>query len=209
MTEWPAFYHEGMRALQDRFDGRRVADRLSERRRHYDFWEQDRAMIEAAAFFFVATAYGENVDCSMRSGQPGFVKIVGPGTLEWPEYDGNSMYRTLGNISRNPHVGLLFVRFDGKTSRVRINGVATICDDAETMERHHAAKVVVRVACELYTNCPRAVHDLSTGRLSEYLPKPGYEPPPPVWKSREYIRDVLPEGDLHRDAVREMPVPNE
>ncbi|HKM61405.1 MAG TPA: pyridoxamine 5'-phosphate oxidase family protein [Acidisphaera sp.] len=206
MTEWPPFYHEGMRALQDRFDGRRVADALSARRRHYDFWDQDRALIEAAPFFFVATASGEHVDCSMRAGEPGFVKIVGPGTLEWPEYDGNSMYRTLGNISRNPRVGLLFVKFDGRTSRIRINGMATIRDDAETLAKHHAAKLVVRVACELYTNCPRAVHDLTTGRLSEYLPRPGYTPPPPPWKSREYIRGVLPEGDPHADAVRDTPV---
>ncbi len=43
-------------------------------------------------------------------------------------------------------------------------------------------------------------------RRQEYLPRPGYAPPPPQWKSRDYIRGVLPEGDPHRDAVREMPV---
>ena len=81
----------------------------------------------------------------------------GPGTLEFPEYDGNSMYRTLGNISRNPNVGLLFVKFDGQSYRIRINGRAEILDDAETLARHHAAKLVVRVQCELFSNCPRAV----------------------------------------------------
>jgi predicted pyridoxine 5'-phosphate oxidase superfamily flavin-nucleotide-binding protein len=196
-----------MRALQDRFDGRRVADALSARRRHYDFWDQDRALIETAPFFFIATSYGDNVDCSMRSGVPGFVKITGPGQLEWPEYDGNSMYRTLGNISRNPRVGLLFVAFDGKTSRIRINGHATILDDAASLGRHHAAKLVVRVACELYTNCPRAVHDLAGGRLSPYVPRKGEDaPPPPQWKSRDYIRDILPAGDPHADVVPGTPV---
>jgi predicted pyridoxine 5'-phosphate oxidase superfamily flavin-nucleotide-binding protein len=206
MTEWPDFYHDGMRALQDRFDGRRVADALSARRRHYDFWDQDRAMIEAASFFFIATSYGSNVDCSMRAGTPGFVRIVGPGLLEFPEYDGNSMYRTLGNISRNPHVGLLFVKFDGQSYRIRINGQATILEDADALARHHAAKLVVRVACELYTNCPRAVHDLAQGRLSEYVPRPDYVPPPPAWKGRSYIRDVLPAGDPQREAVQALPV---
>ena len=52
------------------------------------------------------------------------------------------MYRTLGNISRNPNVGLLFVKFDGKTARVRINGHATILDNEEALARHHAAKLV-------------------------------------------------------------------
>ena len=199
MTEPRPFYHDGMRALQDRFDGRRVADRLAQHRRRYDFWDEDRALIEAAPFFFIATSFGDYSDCSMRSGMPGFVQIVAPGTLEFPEYDGNSMYRTLGNISRNPNVGLLFVKFDGTTARIRINGRAAILDDADTLARHHAAKLVVRVECELYSNCPRAVHDLQAGRLSGYLPRPGYDPPAPEWKSRDYIKDILPRNDPHRD----------
>ena len=129
------FYHDGMRELQDRFDGRRVADGLEKHRLHFEFWEQDRKLIEEARFFFIATSYRDNVDCSMRSGDPGFVRITGPDTLEYPEYDGNNMYRTLGNIHRNPNVGLLFVRFDGKTFRSRIRGKATIHDDAETLGR--------------------------------------------------------------------------
>jgi predicted pyridoxine 5'-phosphate oxidase superfamily flavin-nucleotide-binding protein len=192
------FYHDGMRALQDRFDGRRVADGLAAKRRRTDFWDEDRRMIQDASFFFIATSYGEHVDCSMRAGAPGFIHIVGPGQLEFPEYDGNSMYRTLGNISRNPNVGLLFVKFDGRSYRIRISGRATILDDAETLARHHAAKLVVRVDCELFSNCPRAVHDLAGGALSVYVPRPGHEPPPPEWKSRDYIRDVLPADDPHR-----------
>jgi predicted pyridoxine 5'-phosphate oxidase superfamily flavin-nucleotide-binding protein len=192
------FYHDGMRALQDRFDGRRVADGLAARRRRSDFWDEDRRLIEEASFFFIATSFGDYVDCSMRAGMPGFIRIVGPGALEFPEYDGNSMYRTLGNISRNPNVGLLFVKFDGRTARIRINGRAVILDDAETLARHHAAKVVVRVQCELFSNCPRSVHDLAQGQLSAYLPRPGHEPPAPEWKSRDYIRDVLPKDDPHR-----------
>jgi predicted pyridoxine 5'-phosphate oxidase superfamily flavin-nucleotide-binding protein len=198
LTERRPFYHEGMRALQERFDGRRVADRLAEHRRRYDFWDDDRVMIETAPFFFIATSYGDYVDCSMRSCMPGFVQIVGPGTIEFPEYDGNSMYRTLGNITRNPSVGLLFVKFDGKTTRVRINGHAVILDDPEALARHHAAKLVVRVEGELFSNCPRSVHDLESGNLSPYLPRPEYDPPAPEWKSRDYIKGILPAGDPHR-----------
>ena len=200
MNEQRDFYHDGMRAFQDRFDGRRVADGLAANRRRWDFWDDDRTMIETTPFFFIATSFGDYTDCSMRSGMPGFVKIVGPGTIEFPEYDGNSMYRTLGNISRNPNVGLLFVKFDGKTVRIRINGRARILDDADALARHHAAKVVVRVECEMFSNCPRSVHDLANGRLSEYMPQPGYEPPAPEWKSRDYIKDILPSGDPHRPS---------
>jgi hypothetical protein len=198
MTERRPFYHDGMRGIQDRFDGRRVADSLAAHRRRYDFWDADRLMIEAAAFFFIATSYGDYTDCSMRSGMPGFIKIVAPGTIEFPEYDGNSMYRTLGNISRNPNVGLLFVKFDGKTPRIRINGRAAILDHPDALARHYGAKLVVQVECELFSNCPRSVHDLEDAQLSAYLPKPGYDPPAPEWKSRDYIKDILPSDDPHR-----------
>lgn len=194
-----SFYHEGMRELQDRFDGRRVADALESHRRHDVFWDSDRELIESAPFFFIASTWGEHVDCSIKSGDPGFVRIVGDNVIEFPEYDGNSMYRTLGNIARNPNVGLLFLRFDGKSLRVRINGRATIVEDPEVVARHHGAKLVVRVECEIYPNCPRYMPQLERALPSPYVPRPGQgTPPAPEWKSREYLRDLLPEGDPHR-----------
>ena len=197
------FYHDDMRDLQDRFDGRRVAEALEKHRIRHDFWDADRALITSTPFFFIATSFGQFTDCSLKSGVPGFVKIVGPGTIEYPEYDGNSMYRTLGNIARNPSVGLLFVKFDGVTLRVRASGKAVILDDAEALSRHHGAKLVVRIACELYSNCVRSVHNLTTGEISPYMPAPGHEPPAPEWKSRDYIRDILPENDPHTGQPRD------
>ncbi len=196
------FYHEGMRELQDRFDGRRIADALERHRRHEVFWDSDRELIESAPFFFIATTWGEHVDCSIKSGDPGFVKIVGDNVIEFPEYDGNSMYRTLGNIARNPNIGLLFLRFDGKSLRVRINGKATIIDDPEVVARHHGARLVVRVECEIYPNCPRYLPQFEEALPSPYVPRPGQgTPPAPEWKSRDYLRDLLPADDPHRAAV--------
>lgn len=181
------FYHEGMRALQHARDGRRVADALEERRLHGEFWEEDRALILSAPFFFIATGHGEYMDCSIRAGDPGFVKILDATTLEWPEYDGNSMFRTLGNITRNPNVGLLFLRFDGQSRRLRISGRASIHGNA------------VRVAClEIFPNCPRYIPDLATGTPSPHVPREGHTPPAPEWKRRDYIRDILPADDPFR-----------
>jgi hypothetical protein len=64
-------------------------------------------------------------DRSMRLGDPGVVSITEPDTLEYPEYDGNNMSRSHGNILGNPNVGLLFVRLDGKTFCTPIRGKAT------------------------------------------------------------------------------------
>ena len=106
MWERP-FFHEGMRDFQDRFDGRRVAEAIEAKRKHYEFWDDEKALIESSPFFFIATSWQDYADCSIRSGDPGFVRITGPNVIEFPEYDGNSMYRTIGNIAKNPNVGLL------------------------------------------------------------------------------------------------------
>jgi hypothetical protein len=101
------------------------------------------------------------------------VKIVGENVIEYPEYDGNSMYRTLGNIKRNPNVGLLFVKFDGKNRRIRINGKASIHTEKEFLERHYGAKFVVRIECELYPNCPRYIPNLTEKTSSSQVPPKG------------------------------------
>jgi Pyridoxamine 5'-phosphate oxidase len=76
------------------------------------------------------------------------------------------MCRTLGNIKRNPNVGLLFVKFDGKNRRIRINGKASIHTEKEFLERYYGAKFVVRIECELY----RTV--LGTSRTLRKRPRP-------------------------------------
>ena len=76
------------------------------------------------------------------------------------------MYRTAGNISKNPNVALLFVNFDGKSRRIRINGYASIHHDAQSLKLHFGAKFVVRIKCEIYPNCPRYVPNLHDKELS-------------------------------------------
>jgi hypothetical protein len=81
------------------------------------------------------------------------------------------MYRTLGNIKRNPNVGLLFVKFDGKNRRIRINGKASIHTENEFLERHYGAKFVVRIECELYPNCPQYIRTLRKRLVLTCSPK--------------------------------------
>jgi predicted pyridoxine 5'-phosphate oxidase superfamily flavin-nucleotide-binding protein len=202
MTDRP-FYHDGMRALQDRFDGRRVADRLEGHRTHYAFWDEERAWISTAQFFFLATTHDDYVDCSVKCGDPGFIRITGPNTIAYPEYDGNYMFRSLGNMARNPNVGLLFAKFDGKERRIRINGKATIVDDPAIVSTFHGARLVVRIECEIFSNCPRYMPDLVHGKPSPNPPRPDYRPPTPEWKQRDYIRDVLPADDPHAPVAKD------
>ncbi|MEL6577697.1 MAG: pyridoxamine 5'-phosphate oxidase family protein [Pseudomonadota bacterium] len=198
MSKKPSMFHEHHRALQDRFDGRRVADALEKHRRLDAFGPEHVALIEEASFFFLATAHGESVDCSFKGGPPGFVRVTGPTTLEWPDFDGNSMYRSLGNIRGSGRAGLLFIRLDGSAERLRVNGLATLLDDHSTRADYPGAKLVVRLeAAEIFPNCPRYIPDLGQGRASAYLPEAGRALAKPAWKDRDYIREILPETDPH------------
>lgn len=181
-------YHAGMRELQDRFDTRRLADRLDEKLARTAFTAEDRAFIESRIMFFLATADGTGQpDCSYKGGLPGFVRVTGASELSFPSYDGNGMFRSLGNILANPHVGMLFLDLD-QPRRLRVNGKALITENQSEFE---GAQLVVRVSAEaIFPNCPRYLHRLQLLETSAYAPRPGVEPPEPGWK--RHFRDVLP-----------------
>src|SRR5688500_7144607 len=134
-------YHGGSRELQDRFDTRRLADRIEERIVHETIDDGDRAFIEVRDMFFLATADAEGrPQCSYKGGEPGFVRVVDERTIAFPNWDGNGMYLSLGNATTNPHVGLLFVDFVGQ-KRLRLNGVASIADDDPLLSAYPEAQL--------------------------------------------------------------------
>jgi uncharacterized protein len=187
------FYNEGSRTLQDRFDTRRLADRLEQVTLRRAFSDEDRAFIARAPMFFLATADADGrPDCSYKGGVPGFVRVVDAQTLAFPSYDGNGQFRSLGNLLVNPHVGLLFIDFEA-TRRIRVNGVASIDDADPLRDAYPGADLVVRVGAEaIFPNCPRYIHKLQMLELSAYAPRPDYQPPPPAWKQMDVFRDYLP-----------------
>ena len=149
-------YHAGHRQLQDRFDSRHLADRLAEVTMHAAFTDADRAVVEGAHMFFLATADDAGwPDCSYKGGRPGFVRILDERTLAWGDYDGNGQFRSLGNILTNPRVGLLFIDFQ-KQRRMRVNGTAVVSDADPLLPTFPGAQLVVRVTAEkIFPNCPR------------------------------------------------------
>ena len=103
-------YHAGNRKLQDAFESRRIADRLEEKLTRAVFTADDAAFIESVPYFFLASADADGrPDCSFKGGLPGFVRVVGPSELAFPDYDGNGMFKSLGNVAVNAHVGMLFI----------------------------------------------------------------------------------------------------
>src|SRR5665811_657713 len=152
-------YHDGNRQLQDRFDSRRISDRLEEKLTRTAFSADDKAFIESMPYFFLATADAEGrPDCSFKGGMPGFVAITGPSELAFPDYDGNGMFKSLGNILVNVEVGVLFIAMHGKPQRLRVNGTATVSRKDPLLVRTVGAQLIVRVTAQaIFPNCPRYI----------------------------------------------------
>jgi predicted pyridoxine 5'-phosphate oxidase superfamily flavin-nucleotide-binding protein len=190
-------YHEGQRRLQERLDTRRLADRLTERTVRDRITDEDRAFIEARDMAFLATADAEGrPTCSYKGGDPGFVRVLDERTLAIPNYDGNGMFLSWGNVQANPEVGLLFIDWTAQR-RLRIDGTASI-DPADPLAAQiHGAQFVVRVTPRrVFPNCPRYIHRMEVVERSPYVPRPeGPEPPIPDCKRRPHFSEVLPARD--------------
>jgi len=196
-------YHSGMRHFQDRFDTRRVADRLEKMTVLTTFNEYYKKMVERSTFFFLSTTDSEGwPECSYKGGLPGFVSLIDDNTIAFPSYDGNGMFCSLGNIHVNPKVGLLFIDFE-RPKRLRVNGTASVHEDGPLLDNFPGAQAIVRVKVEqLFPNCQRYIHTMKLMEHSKYSPKPDYVPPVPEWKNWPEIQEVLSEKDPHHQTQK-------
>jgi predicted pyridoxine 5'-phosphate oxidase superfamily flavin-nucleotide-binding protein len=105
-----------------RFYSTQVLDHLNERMREY---------VSRQEMMFVATADARGeCDCTFRAGPPGFVLVLDERRVAWPEYRGNGVLASLGNLIENAHVGVLFVDFFRDAIGLHVNGRAVVVDDA-------------------------------------------------------------------------------
>ena len=189
-------YHDGMRQLQDVRDTRRLADRLEQTIVHTAFSDEDCAFIHRSTMVFVATADAAgHPDCSYKGGLPGFVRVLDDCTLALPDYDGNGMYRSWGNILVNPHVGLLFIDFENP-KRLRVSATARISADDPLRAEYPGSVFIVRMKAQrIFPACPRYIHKMQLVEISTYVPRSDHSPPVPAWKKSEQFCDALPARD--------------
>ena len=200
-----AIYHEGSRELQETFDTTRIADRIEELLVSDEISDHDKAFIESRDMFFLATADDAGLpNCSYKGGEPGFVRVVDARTVAFPNYDGNGMYLSMGNLRVNPAVGMLFIDFE-RGHRMRLNGTASIDPNDPLMSHYPEAQFVVRVRVrEVFPNCPRYIHRYQLVERSRFVPKKGRATPVPAWKCADWSADALPAKDPARDPEREV-----
>ncbi len=185
-------YGDEHRTLQDRFQSRPMADRIEQIALKTEIGEEERGFIESRDFFFLSTVnQNGQPTVSYKGGNPGFVKVLDANTLLFPNYDGNGMYLSMGNIGSNARAGFLFMDFE-RPFRLRAQGTAELSDASDLLAHYKEAELVVRVAVtELWMNCPRYIHRYQKVKTSRYVPQDNAETPVCEWKRIDAVQDIL------------------
>ena len=191
------------RLLQGEDGSTLLADRL-EAMAHDVFSEDEADFIGAASLFFLSTVdHRGRPTVSYKGGAPGFVRFTGDGHLAFPDYDGNGMMLSLGNIAGNPEVGLLFIDFESPR-RLRVQGVARFSTDETLRSTWPGAHRVVQITPrQIFVNCGRYIHEAVGGlHLSRHVPDAEGQQPFPKWKRIDAFADVISPDD-DRQVARE------
>jgi predicted pyridoxine 5'-phosphate oxidase superfamily flavin-nucleotide-binding protein len=193
------FYTEKHRALQEKFDTRRIADLLENAVVHGAFEAHEAEFIQSRDMFFLSTVDASGrPTVSYKGGAPGFVRVTSPSSLLFPNYDGNGMYYSIGNIMNAPQIGLLFIDFE-TPNRLRVQGAAEILFDHPLLESYPGAQFLISVAVEsIWVNCPRYIHSHRKLNQSRYVPAAGLESPLPAWKRIDIVQGALAHDDRER-----------
>lgn len=192
-------YGEQHRSIQDDFGTRGMADRVEELVCRTEFDDGAKGFIESVEMFYLSSIdHQGRPTVSYKGGDAGFVKVIDNTTLIFPSYDGNGMFFSMGNISGNPQVGLLFISFE-TPNRLRVQGTATISKDPALMSHFKEADFVVTVKLsEFWQNCPRYIPKYTKVRDSRYVPREHCETPLAGWKQLDLVQDILLEADLKK-----------
>lgn len=203
-------YGEQHRQLQQLFDTQALADAVSANIVASEIGDQHRAFIETRDLFFLTTIDHRGYPtCSHKGGSPGFVRVLDSKTLALPSFDGNGMFLSMGNISANPKVGLLFIDFE-TPHRVRVHGSASIDRNDPLLAEIAGAELVVRVKVEeIFVNCPRYIHRYQRLQASRYVPQADSAAPLPQWKRIDGLQQALPARDRQLAATLGTITPEE
>ncbi len=195
-------YSKQHRALQAQFGTEKMADRIEQLASHVEFNDDAKGFIEHSEMFFLSTINDKGEPTvSYKGGDAGFVKVLDPHTLIFPSYDGNGMFLSMGNINGNANVGMLFISFE-RPHRIRVQGTASISQDAKLLAHYKEADFVVKVKLsELWQNCPRYIPKYEKVRSSRYVPRTDCETPLAEWKRIDLFQDVLPSADLAKSKT--------
>lgn len=188
------------RAMQDKFGTRALADKQEELIVHDIFTEEEKEFISTCDMFFLSTinSRGEPT-VSYKGGSVGFIKVI-DNEIIFPNYDGNGMFLSMGNLVKNESVGLLFIDFE-TPRRLRVQGTAQI-DEQPDLQLFPEAQFLIRIQpTGIWANCPRYIHTYKKISQSPYTPEANIPTRLAQWKRLDTIYESLPLND--KKAVHE------
>lgn len=185
-------------ALQEVFDTERLANAVKSNIVSAEIADEHKGFIESRDMFFLSTVDHRGYPtCSYKGGNRGFVKVLDSKTLAFPSYDGNGMFLSMGNITANPKVGMLFIDFE-TPHRVRVHGTAVIDRHSALLGQFPGAEIIVTVSItEVFINCTRYIHKYQRIAPSKYVPQNNSAAPLAQWKRIDNLQEALPERDQH------------
>jgi hypothetical protein len=162
----------GERALQERLGTTQRAQQFYTTQVTGHLTPVMQEFIQRMEMAFIATSDNSGeCDCSFRAGPPGFIRVLDDRTIAYPDYRGNGVMASLGNIRQNPHIGIFLADFTRDLVGLHVNGEAAIVDPACVQEicpglpepghpgRRPVQWVLVRVT-EAYIHCSKHIPKL-------------------------------------------------
>ena len=190
------FFTKAQRLLQSEFETRSLAKRIEEAVVTTELSDQQIEFIHNRNMFYLSTTDELGYpSCSYKGGPIGFVRVLNAATIVFPNYDGNGMFMSIGNIEAQVKVGLLFIDFE-TPQRLRLRGRARCLREGPMLDSYPGANLVVEVFLDhVWVNCPRYVHRMQELEASPYLPGKDGKVSLALWKRVDLVQDVLREED--------------
>ena len=190
------FFTLAQRQLPDEFESADLADRIVEAVVKEELSDPQAEFIHSRNMFYLSTIDESGYpSCSYKGGDLGFVRVINPVTIVFPNYDGNGMFMSMGNIQDKAKVGLLFIDFE-TPQRLRLRGEARCLREGPMLDSYPGANLVVEISVNhVWVNCPRYVHRMQPLEQSPYLPGKDGAVSLALWKRVDLIQDVLTAED--------------
>ena len=190
------FFTLAQRQLQGEFETTDLADRIVEAVVTEELSDPQAEFVHSRNMFYLSTIDESGYpSCSYKGGDLGFVRVINPVTIVFPNYDGNGMFMSMGNIQDKAKVGLLFIDFE-TPQRLRLRGEARCLREGPMLDSYPGANLVVEISVNhVWVNCPRYVHRMQPLEQSPYLPGKDGAVSLALWKRVDLIQDVLTAED--------------
>lgn len=193
------FYTPSNRKLQGEYESLKLADAVVHAIVDDELRPEQAGFIGSLDYFFLTTINEKGEPTvSYKGGPVGMVHVVDPRKIIFPNYDGNGMFLSMGNVAATSNVGLLFIDMV-RPLRVRVQGKAKLTQNAEYLAKYPGANMIVEIdITSVFFNCARYIHKHERVQTSEYVPDESGNQPFPSWKRIDGLQGVLPPKDMGR-----------